>query len=179
MLHRGAICLESDIPLTHQPMEPYAKISIECCWNDCILNTFIWPRIFLRGTNTSKSHGIRSRTYGGCSYLPSLYHLQHKEMQDCTLVLFGWTLPCGMLTLHHVTMFPFVLPCSFCCTVHYPLLITHSHVITWPAMFNPLAYTDVCETAGLARSINTKPAVRCNSETNPTSQHNRGMYWSQ
>jgi len=45
--------------------------------------------------------------------------------------------------------------------------------------FNPLAYTDVCETAGLARSINTQPAVRRNSETNPTSQHNRGMYWSQ
>ena len=45
--------------------------------------------------------------------------------------------------------------------------------------FNPLAYTDVPETAGLARSINTQPAVRRNSETNPTSQHNRGMYWSQ
>ena len=42
--------------------------------------------------------------------------------------------------------------------------------------FNPLAYTDVPETAGLARSINTQPAVRHNSETNPTSQHNRGMY---
>ena len=42
--------------------------------------------------------------------------------------------------------------------------------------FNPLAYTDVPETAGLARSINTQPAVRRNSETNPTSQHNRGMY---
>jgi len=41
---------------------------------------------------------------------------------------------------------------------------------------NPLAYTDVPETAGLARSINTQPAVRRNSETNPTSQHNRGMY---
>jgi len=41
---------------------------------------------------------------------------------------------------------------------------------------NPLAYTDVCETAGLARSINTQRAVRRNSETNPTSQHNRGMY---
>jgi len=40
---------------------------------------------------------------------------------------------------------------------------------------NPLAYTDVPETAGLARSINTQPAVRRNSETNPTSQHNRGM----
>jgi len=39
-----------------------------------------------------------------------------------------------------------------------------------------LAYTDVCEMAGLARSINTQPAVRRNSETNPTSQHNRGMY---
>ena len=45
--------------------------------------------------------------------------------------------------------------------------------------FNPLAYTNVPETAGLARSINTQPAVRRNSETNPTSQHNRGMYWSQ
>ena len=42
--------------------------------------------------------------------------------------------------------------------------------------FNPLAYTHVPETAGLARSINTQPAVRRNSETNPTSQHNRGMY---
>ena len=42
--------------------------------------------------------------------------------------------------------------------------------------FNPLAYTDVPETAGLARSINTQLAVRRNSETNPTSQHNRGMY---
>jgi hypothetical protein len=41
---------------------------------------------------------------------------------------------------------------------------------------NPLAYTDVPETARLARSINTQPAVRRNSETNPTSQHNRGMY---
>ena len=41
---------------------------------------------------------------------------------------------------------------------------------------NPLAYKDVPETAGLARSINTQPAVRRNSETNPTSQHNRGMY---
>jgi len=45
--------------------------------------------------------------------------------------------------------------------------------------FNPLAYTDVPETARLARSINTQPAVRRNSDTNPTSQHNRGMYWSQ
>ena len=45
-----------------------------------------------------------------------------------------------------------------------------------PPLFNPLAYTDVPETAGLARSINTQPAVRRNSETNPTSQHNRGMY---
>ena len=44
---------------------------------------------------------------------------------------------------------------------------------------NPLAYTDVSETARLASSINTQPAVRRNSETNPTSQHNRGMYWSQ
>ena len=43
-------------------------------------------------------------------------------------------------------------------------------------VLNPLAYTDVPETAGLARSINTQPAVRRNSETNPTSQHNRGMY---
>ena len=45
-----------------------------------------------------------------------------------------------------------------------------------PLEINPLAYTDVCETAGLARSFNTQPAVRRNSETNPTSQHNRGMY---
>ena len=27
-------------------------------------------------------------------------------------------------------------------------------------VFNPLAYTDVCETPGLTRSINTQPAVR-------------------
>jgi len=51
-------------------------------------------------------------------------------------------------------------------TVHVATLI----------LLNPLAYADVCETAGLARSINTQPAVRRNSETNPTSQHNRGMY---
>ena len=50
-------------------------------------------------------------------------------------------------------------------------------LFTW--LFNPLAYTAACEAAGLARSINTQPAVRRNSETNPTSQHNRGMYWSQ
>jgi hypothetical protein len=41
---------------------------------------------------------------------------------------------------------------------------------------NPLAYTDVCETARLARSINTQPAVRRNSDTNPTSHHKSGMY---
>jgi len=46
----------------------------------------------------------------------------------------------------------------------------------YTALLNPLAYTDVCEMAGLARSINTQPAVRRNSETNPTSQHNSGMY---
>ena len=51
-------------------------------------------------------------------------------------------------------------------------------LLSW-AVFNPLAYTAACEAAGLARSINTQPAVRRNSETNPTSQHNRGMYWSQ
>ena len=45
-----------------------------------------------------------------------------------------------------------------------------------PMSINPLAYTAACEAAGLARSINTQPAVRRNSETNPTSQHNRGMY---
>jgi hypothetical protein len=39
-------------------------------------------------------------------------------------------------------------------------------------VINPLAYTAACEAAGLARSINTQPAVRRNSETNPTSQHN-------
>jgi hypothetical protein len=43
-------------------------------------------------------------------------------------------------------------------------------------LFNPLAYTAACEAAGVARSINTQPAVRRNSETNPTSQYNRGMY---
>jgi len=42
--------------------------------------------------------------------------------------------------------------------------------------FNPLAYTAAFEVAGLVRSINTQLAVRRNSETNPTSQHNRGMY---
>ena len=47
------------------------------------------------------------------------------------------------------------------------------------AVINPLAYTAACEAAGLARSINAQPAVRRNSETNPTSQHNRGVYWSQ
>ena len=47
------------------------------------------------------------------------------------------------------------------------------------SFLNPLAYTDFSETAGLASSINTQPAVRRNSVTNPTSQHNRGMYWSQ
>ena len=44
------------------------------------------------------------------------------------------------------------------------------------SVLNPLAYTDVSETAGLASSISTQPAVRRNSETNPTSQHNRGIY---
>jgi len=55
------------------------------------------------------------------------------------------------------------------------------HSVTWYQTFcvNPLAYAAACEAAGLARSINTQPAVRWNSETNPTSQHNRGMYWSQ
>jgi len=43
-------------------------------------------------------------------------------------------------------------------------------------VLNPLAYTDVSEMAGFASSINTQPAVRRNSETNPTSQHNRDMY---
>jgi len=43
-------------------------------------------------------------------------------------------------------------------------------------LFNPLAYAVVRETAGLARSTDTQPAVRRNSETIPTSQHNRGMY---
>jgi len=41
---------------------------------------------------------------------------------------------------------------------------------------NPLAYTAACEAVGLAGSINTQPAVRQNSETNPTSQHNRDVY---
>jgi len=54
-----------------------------------------------------------------------------------------------------------------------------SVLLTGGATLNPLAYTAACEAAGLARSINTQPAVRRNSETNPTSQHNRGMYWSQ
>jgi len=54
----------------------------------------------------------------------------------------------------------------------------NEYAILW-LQINPLAYTDVPEMAGLTRSINTQPAVRRNSETNPTSQHNRGMYWSQ
>ena len=54
-----------------------------------------------------------------------------------------------------------------------------SDTCSWDTYINPLAYTAACEAAGLARSINTQPAVRRNSETNPTLQHNRGMYWSQ
>ena len=45
-----------------------------------------------------------------------------------------------------------------------------------PEVINRLAYTAACEAAGLARSINAQPAVRRNSEVNPTSQHDRGMY---
>jgi hypothetical protein len=121
----------------------------------------MWPRIFLRGTNTSKSHGIRCRTYGECSYLLALYHLQHKEMQGCTLVLYGWTLPCRMFALHHVTMFPFLLPCSFCCTVHYQLLITHSHVITWPAMFKSSTMNRSIWTALTASHIHQAKYMHC------------------
>jgi len=50
------------------------------------------------------------------------------------------------------------------------------HPRSFSFSINPLAYTDVPETAGLARSINTQPTVRRNSETNPTSQQNTGMY---
>ena len=54
--------------------------------------------------------------------------------------------------------------------------ITERKRLQWYGHVNPLAYTDVPETAGLARSVNTQPAVRRNSETNPTAQHNRRMY---
>ena len=57
----------------------------------------------------------------------------------------------------------------------YRVTYTRCHIYT----ITPLAYTAACEAAGLATSINTQPAVRRNSETKPTSQHNRGMYWSQ
>ena len=63
-------------------------------------------------------------------------------------------------------------PSSLICSIFHAL-------IRCTKCINPLEYTDVPETAGLARSINTQPAVRHNSETNPTSQHNRGMYGSQ
>ena len=61
-----------------------------------------------------------------------------------------------------------------CCMMFQSLLYCSNSCTS--LHFNPLAYTDVSETAGLASSINTQPAVRRNSETNPTSQHNRGMY---
>jgi len=54
--------------------------------------------------------------------------------------------------------------------------VINIHAVTGGKFINPLAYTAACEAAGLARSINTQPAVRQNSETNPASQHNRGMY---
>ena len=54
--------------------------------------------------------------------------------------------------------------------------ICYTATQTMASSLIPLAYTDVPEMAGLARSINTQPAVKRNSETNPTSQHNRGMY---
>ena len=68
-----------------------------------------------------------------------------------------------------VTKAVFGMFCGACC-----LVLPKTNLLA--SFFNPLAYTDVPETAGLARSINTQPAVRRNSETNPTSQHNRGMY---
>ena len=129
ILHRGAIALNQTSHWHTSQWNPMPR----SLWNAARMtadSTHSWLRILLRRTNISKSHGIRSRTYRRCSYLPALYHLQHKDMPDCRLVLFGWTLPCGMLTLNHVTMFPFVLPRSFCCTAHCQLLITHSHVIT-------------------------------------------------
>jgi len=66
-----------------------------------------------------------------------------------------------------------------CLIVHLVTLYHQDACISHLGLLNPLAYTDVPETAGLARSINTQPAVRRNSETNSTSQHKRGMYWSQ
>ena len=60
--------------------------------------------------------------------------------------------------------------------VAIPFACTRSSERMTDSVINPLAYTDFSETAGLASSINTQPAVRRNSETNPTSQHNRGMY---
>ena len=56
------------------------------------------------------------------------------------------------------------------------LITPFSNALGQYSSLNPLAYTAAREAAGLARSINTQPAVRRNSETNPTSQHNRGMY---
>ena len=65
--------------------------------------------------------------------------------------------------------------CSFCIS-ETSLDLTLCKNPTHALCFNPLAYTAACEADRLARSINTQPAVRRNSETNPTSQHNRGMY---
>jgi len=65
-----------------------------------------------------------------------------------------------------------------CMAQNIPLIdpLKHNSYYMCSTCFNPLAYTDVSEMAGLASSINTQPAVRRHSETNPTSQYNRGMY---
>ena len=44
--------------------------------------------------------------------------------------------------------------------VGYIITIWRSNTLMYNSKLNPLAYTDVRETAGLARSINTQPAVR-------------------
>jgi len=86
---------------------------------------------------------------------------QHTVKVIFTCVCSMWHDPCGLLVMHFV-----------CHTGQSGNCVCEACYL----LFNPLAYTDVPETAGLARSINTQPAVRRNSETNPTSQHNRGMY---
>ena len=55
---------------------------------------------------------------------------------------------------------------------HWPCVGWPKRILLNTISFNPLAYTVVRETAGLARSINTQPAVRRNSDQpNITAQH--------
>jgi len=129
----------------------------------------------------------------------SVHHSKiHKEksnkMQQCIKIYYStfiWSSTCfGRHTAHHqepktalaATGFAYVEGCWTCDC--WTLSASSNHTsnnqnVKWFHGINPLAYTATCEAAGLARSINTRPAVRRNSETNPTSQHNRGMYWSQ